>query len=311
MTKKSSAAALPPEVEAVIEKYSPAKAAQEVWAEHGQLVVDRIRLKGVQGPSSANRLLSAGCGLLVFAAENEIPMEPDVVFADETIERYIAAKSEGTEKSRTTLRSSLRRLRDADKPRLTPVIAYQRMRPPYSRDELVALWRMVSSQPTKERTRRLQSLYLLGLGAGCASTDLRHVCGSSVRKENGVVAVDIGGQRPRVVPVLAGAGDKLFELAQQAGDKVMVAGNGDPSQDQMVNRLLATAVGGEGLPKLVVSRLRHSWMVAMMSANLSLAQLAEISGVSTFRTFEDFLPYCEAEPASPAVVSSALEVSWL
>lgn len=299
---------------AVVENFVPQSAPAEVWESHGHLVRDRVRAVKTKGPRSAQTHLSAGAGLLAFAAREGIPLRGEVVFSDEVIERYVAAELTGSRGSRGTTRSRLRRLRDAYAPEQTPVVDYQRVRPPYTIDELAGLWRMVSNQSTPYRTRRLQALYCLCVGAGCDATDLRTVSGEDVYKDNGLVYVAIGEPRVRTVPVLGSVGPTLLGLAETAGKEMVIGGNAD--DHNLVNRLVRSATGGEDLPRLNVARLRHSWMVAMANARLPLTLLADMAGVATLRTFEDLLPYTNLPPgevteAYDFEMTDALELGWL
>lgn len=307
MTNAKRSAALAPPVADAIAAFSPKMASAELWAEHGRLVIARVELIAPHGPESARRLLSAGVGLLAWAQRNHVPLRGEVLFSDETIERYIASVEAGAG-PRSTLRGRLRRLRDAGKPKRIPEISRRGIQPPYTTEELVGLWRMVSNQPTLDRSRRLKALYCLGFGAGCDSVDLRHVFGTSIRADGDVVLVEVGGPKARTVPALAGVGEVLISLAEEAGQGLMIGG--DPNSRQVVNNLIARASGGEDLPHLNAYRLRHSWMVALMSAPVPLADLARLAGVTSLRTFEELRPYCTAA-LSPAEVAAALEVTWL
>lgn len=309
MSTEASNAALEPDVVEAIAGYRPKLASAALWTEHSEKVISRVRRAGPQTPRAARRLLTVGAGLLAYADDNDIPLEARILFTDEVIERYIANGVKGSPGTKATLRSELRRLQDP-KPVLITPIGYRRVKPPYSRAELAGLWRMVSNQSTEERTRRLSGLYCLGLGAGCTAEDLRTVYGTSIRTTGDIVVVEIGGGRARTVPVLAGLGETLIGLAEEAGKDLVIGGRAESRQ--LVNRLVGSAVGGEDLPALNVSRLRHSWMTALMSARVPVAELATLAGISTLRVFEDLLPYCEmGDEGYEAEASQAMEVSWL
>jgi hypothetical protein len=182
---------------------------------------------------------------------------------------------------------------------------------------------MVSNQPTLMRTRRLQAVYCLALGAGCDSRDLRTITGDSVIEKDGIVYVGIGEPRPRIVPALSGVSELLLDLATIAEGELLIGG--DPKASNRVNSLVRSAIGGEDLPALDVSRLRHSWMVAMMNARIPMSLLARLAGFSTLRVPEDLLPYTEfaagtsdpfdvnrtGNPVFDAEVVEALGLPWL
>lgn len=310
MTSEVSKVELSPEVVKAIDSYKPRKASGDVWADHGDIVRDRVRAVSPKGVEIACRLIAAGASLLAYAAKEAIPLDDDIVFSDETIERYTAVGGGGTAGSSGTIRSRLRRLSDAYKPNQTAKLARPKLRDPYKKDELRGLWQLISNQ-TPSRTRRLQGLYCLSLGAGCDARDLRTVRGTSVRRDNdNIVYVTIGEPRPRRVPVLSDIGDTLLSLAEEAKENPIIGG--DPKSKNLVNNVVKLAKGGQDLPKLDASRLRHSWLVAMIESRIPLPVIAKMAGLSTIHSIEDLLAFADLPSEGFATdIADAMEVPWL
>jgi hypothetical protein len=85
------------------------------------------------------------------------------------------------------------------------------------------------------------------------------------------VIVQVSGNRPRAVPVLARYHDPLLESARFAGDG-LVTGGTSPQRHNITNPLARSLAGGSGLPRLDTSRLRATW----------LAEVAQLTGLATF-----------------------------
>jgi hypothetical protein len=83
--------------------------------------------------------------------------------------------------------------------------------------------------------------------------------------------VEVGGARPRVVPVLARYHARLLASARFAGDH-LVTGGTEPARRNITSPLARSLAGGAGLPRLEGSRLRATW----------LADCARLTGLATF-----------------------------
>jgi len=118
---------------------------------------------------------------------------------------------------------------------------------------------------------RAAGLVCLGAGAGLIRADLRAVRGTGIITRAGGVIVEVGGPRPRAVPVLARYHQPLLESAGFAGDG-LVTGGADPGRRNITTPLVTALAGGSGLPRLEGSRLRATW----------LAEVAELLGLATF-----------------------------
>lgn len=302
-----------PEVEQKIGSYRPQRISADRWAPVAGLVRTRVRLAEPSSPEMALRLLSPAAALAAWAADEGIPITAEAVFSDATIERFVA-KLEATDKTKATWRGRLRRLRDVGKPTLTPEIRHKSARPPYTPDELVGLWRLAAAQPTALRRDRLQALICASAGTGCGSSDLRHVYDTTVIDDSdGPTFLDIGGDKARRVPVLAGFDVALVGVAERVDGLLVGPSAGNRN---VISQLTDGIVGGGDLPRLEVARLRHTWLVCLMNAWVPVSAIMNLAGIKTTRILEDLLPYCHlyTEPVQGKVAEAVREAwrpTWL
>src|SRR5690606_38148195 len=219
-----------------------------------------------------------------------------------------------TDKSNTTIRGRLRRLRDAGQPAKTPQIGRSAVRPPYTPEVLLGLWRLACAQPPLLRRRRLQALIFTSVWAGSCSSDLLHVTDASALDEpEGPTFLDIGGDNARRVPVLAGFDVALVEVA--SASEGLLVGPAATTRN-LISDLTRCVVGGEDLPRLEVSRLRHTWLVCLMNAWVPVPAIMNLAGIKTIRILEELLPYCDGyrqpiQDEVAAAVRNAWRPEWL
>lgn len=296
-----------PEVARHIDAYTPRRVNAEAWEAVADLVRDRVRAAQPTSKEMSLRLLTPAAHMAAWAHCQGIPHE--AVFSEETVERYVR-QMDGTDGSRATMRCRLRRLVPDKASDRIREITRRSVRPPYTPSELAGLWRLACNQPSELRRNRLRALIALSAGAGCSSTDLRHVTNASVVDDpEGPTWVEIGGSNPRRVPVLAGFDKELVDVAKKVDGPLVVAPEDGKNAISALTRNLA---GGEDLPALHVSRLRSTWMACLMAAWVPLSEITRLAGVKTIKVLEDLLPYCKhfAPEADTDHAAEAVRNAW-
>ena len=205
--------------------------------------------------------------------------------------------------TRATVRSVLHRALRRLAPDLAPrVISYQPVQPPYTPYECASWVRLARNQPTATYRRGMSAIVALGLGAGLAPGEQRTTSPDAIFEgvlPGGVTAlfVMVGSASPRIVVVRAQYEDLLreaLELHRKAGRK-----SSDPlyglsktrrNVTGPVTQRAKTALG-TGV-ELNPARLRSTWLVAVMSADVPLGALLRASGLRTARTLVDLVKYC-------------------
>ncbi len=229
---------------------------------------------GPHGRERAKNLLWAAGRLADYGIGLGLEPAPQVLLHPSVIERFTAHAPGLTGVSRRTLRTSLRFLARAVVPQLAPrdaPLPRERAKAPYTPAEIDGYLALAAAQPTEARRMRAAGLVGLGAGAGLIRADLRAVLGTDITARSGGVIVQVSGNRPRAVPVLARYHEILLAAAQFAGQD-LVTGGTSPQRHNITNPLARSLAGGTGLPRLDTSRLRATW----------LADCARLIGLATF-----------------------------
>ncbi len=158
----------------------------------------------------------------------------------------------------------------------------------------------------------MSSLVALGLGAGFSSQEQREVSEERVHEFDldgeKILVVDVPGPPARRVVACAPYDDLLREAI--ALHREQRRARTAPLYGTKVDRHNATGVvtnsartaSGVGV-EIDPARLRSTWLVALMSADLPLGVLLKVSGLRSARTLVDLLPYCP-EPSEEAVLAA-------
>lgn len=140
----------------------------------------------------------------------------------------------------------------------------------------------------------------LGAGAGLSGPELRGVSSSDVVARSGGVLVDVGGRRPRAVPVLSRFHERLLAAAGFLTEGFLTGGRA-PSRRNVTGRLVGSVGGGTDLPRLEVARLRATWL-AHCSEALGLKGFMDAAGITCSQRLGDLVAQLPAT-SEPAVVA--------
>jgi len=250
-------------------------------------------------------------------ADVNAPLDARELLVAGVVEAYLPF-APGSPGSRATQRAVLRRaLRSLDASAPAAKLAYQPVSAPYTPAQCARFVALARHQPTLGRKRNMAFLVGLGLGAGLDGRDLKtvgrdHVVEVRVDATTVLMVTVTGGRRPRTVPVRAGY-DALvregLELHDRCGrgPRAVLLGV-DTTRDHVTSPVTERAVHADVTRSVDIeaSRLRNTWLVAAMCANVPLADLLRAAGLRSARTIGDLLPYCP--DADPAVIAAALAV---
>jgi integrase len=252
------------------------------------------------GRERAKNLLWAVARLADWAVPLGLEPVPEVLLHPSVIERFTRSAPGISAVARRTLRTNLRFVARRVVPQLLPAdmpLPRERSKAPYSPAEIAGYLALADAQPTAARRMRTAGLVCLGAGAGLIRSDLRGVRGSDIACRSGGVIVQVSGNRPRAVPVLARYHQLLLAAAAFAGDN-LVTGGSDPGRRNVTTPLLRALGGGTGLPRLDTSRLRATWL-AGCAHQIGLAAFMHAAGITCSQRLGDLLatldPGSEAE----------------
>ena len=251
---------------------------------------DVVARAGPGGQERAKNLLWAAGRLADWAISVGLDPVPGVLLHPSVIERFAAHAPGLTGVTRRTLRTNLRFLARRVVPQHAPAdrpLPRERAKAPYSPAEIDGYLALAAAQPTAARRMRAAGLVCLGAGAGLIRADLRAVRGSDVICRSGGVIAEVGGRRPRAVPVLARYHEPLLAAAAFAGTG-LVTGGADPARRNVTTPLIRSLAGGTGLPRLDTSRLRATWL-ADCADRIGLAAFMHAAGITCSQRLGDLL----------------------
>jgi integrase len=242
-------------------------------------------------PARAKALLFAASRAGSFAVMAGLELRAEVVFCPAVIERFIVVNarvfSGPTARTlRTNCRSLGRALAAYPEPAPVP-LPRERAKKPYTVEEISAYLALADAQPTPARALRTGAVICLGAGTGLVGADLAGVRGSDVVCRSGGVLVEVGGRRPRAVPVLSRYHSRLVASAGSAGTGYLIGGT-EASRRNVASALLASLSGGSDLPRLEQARLRATWLYEL-AGRLGLQAFMAAAGVDCSQRLGDIV----------------------
>lgn len=288
-------------------RYSPHKPNRQTWAINRELVTGLVYAYGPTNPRHAQSLASY---VLLYATwlsnrpgrDPQIPLTPEEVADPHPLESWLD-ECAWSDRSKATARSALRRIQRTINPAQAPVkLSYQGPVPPYPAQEADQLVQLVWHQSTIALTRDLCLIAGLGLGAGLDASDLRDLKRDSIKRDDTAagavlqVTVPGDGVRGRTVPIrsayvpLVERGLALHEKTKPA-DSLLIGKVKD--RNNVVGPIAGRSKTADSTPiELRMARLRNTWLVAMLCAPISLADLLPVAGLKSARVITELLPYC-------------------
>ncbi len=233
--------------------------------------------------------------LVVWATEEGIALDRDLILDPDTIERFVEVALD-QDRSRATYRSALRRVgpvltrRAPWEPPPLP-IARRSLAAPYTDAEIELLRDDAAEQPTKRRRRAAAALLALGLGAGLDGRWVSSVAAGDVIQQGNAVLVEVGDPVARRVVVAARWEDEVLELAATAGSQFLVGGR-STSRNRTAH-LTESLVVPTDHPRLLPARLRSTWLLWHVRIGTRLPELCGAAGVKGPGALRDLLDYVQ------------------
>jgi integrase len=242
-----------------------------------------------QSSARAKAWLFAAGRVAAFAVSVGLELEAEVVLSAPVIERFVLQMGPAVPVStRRTLRSSLRTLAVRLMPGPPPVfLSRDRVKRPYTPDEIAGFLRLADAQPTEGRRMRASGLICLGAGAGLIGADLRAVTGRHIMARSGGLIVEVTARQARRVPILVAYHDRLGEAAGFFEGRFIVGGV-DLARRNVTTPLISSLSGGTDLPRLELGRLRSTWLAAVTQA-IGLRAFMDAAGIACSQRLGDII----------------------
>lgn len=305
LAQQADPAALAPELSAKLERYRP-RASEDEWAAIEVVFREVMTRSEITSARTFKDNLSHLGLYLLDTHRSGRPLTVGHTMTFLSVDTYAAALACPSERSRTSIRSSLRSLArrvnaGPDAPPKSPSIPYQGVRPPYTPDEVAKIVHIALTQPSATVGRQLRAVVGLGLGAGLDSGDLRSMRGRDIEDRG-----DAGGITVRVT---TGAVRRVV-VRREYEDLVRRGVAGLDPADLVTGRLearkhvgsrvvdAATVLSGKA-PHIEMSRLRSTWLTWLLGCPVPLPLIMAASGLRSARTLTDLLAYLDAADNDP------------
>lgn len=301
-----------------LKRYRPDRVSEERWSggvgEFVRIQIARITTLDGDGVRRYARVLAY---LVDFCIDEGIELDVEEVLDPDTVDRFVASKNKRRGKSRAvpsstraTWRSDLRRLGPALtskapwEPRETQ-FSRPRLKKPYTIDEIAKIRRDAKQQISEERSRAARAIVALGLGAGLdgrwnVRITHKHTVGA------GPVRLRVPDPAKRLVVVRKEFEGEIVDLAQSRGPLVGVIKAGKNASSE----LAASVDIDRGNIRLNASRLRSTWLLALLAAGTPLSVVTAAAGLKTIGSIGDLLPYLR-DPSYVNVIDADAAVSYL
>jgi hypothetical protein len=287
------------------------------WApEVGEFVQQVMLLTDVKSASYVRQRMNLAGGIGTWAADRGVPLDRECVFDPDVVQQFGDEGMHGSENSKVTNLSVLRRLARMvtvkapwDPPRSNP----QRTKPqePYSPDEVARLDADADAQKSRRLRLRFQASLDLSLGAGLDGRWVVRVLPEDIVTDaDGVTVVRVGTPAPREVPVLPSRVERLLAVAAEREPGQFMLGNTSASSG--ASHLLRNIDLSPSTPRLNLYRARSTWVLNHLLADTPVRFLmdaagTESSGARQVLSLVEFLP--QADPAAYRRALTA-EVAW-
>lgn len=280
-------------VSGVFENYAPtpARIPTEQWQRIRPLVVTAVRAAdypSIHATYFAMRVIS---GFVAWGEDQGQPLDPEVLFLPDRVERYIGTRTHVSMRTRGNERSPLRRVgRAATRrapwpPNPQAFNDHVHLTPPYSAEEVAGFRAAVTQQSTAHRRRVLKTLLALGLGVGLKPREILSCTANQVARHathENLWLVEVAG---RQVPVLSEYAEDLIALCRQQPRGPLIGVHDTTAKD-------AFGVLRKGieipryLPSMSVPRLRTTWMATVLSHDLRIPEFQQIAGLVSTASLE-------------------------
>ncbi|SDD24649.1 hypothetical protein [Rhodococcus tukisamuensis] len=288
----------PESIAACIQDFEPRSVDPDSWSAVEPWVRETVELSSPRLHSEAASSLRALSRFAAWVVDVGLTLDREAVLTPEVLERYrLSGIRQLAPTSRSTEVSRLRRIarevtRRAPWPADDQRAPRQGLSPPYTDEQVDAYWAAASAQNGPFRVQAMRATLALTLGVGARARELFSITRADIVEVGGVRAVRLGaGPEGRVVPVRAQWVEGLDEVAAGAGSGPLVASR-RTGRDQAA-ALLASFEYPVGVPRLMVPRLRSTWLTGVLS-DCGVAEIFSAAGIVSGKAFSDLLPYLPA-----------------
>lgn len=226
----------------VLDNYTPEseRVPSEVWHTVRPLAVRAVSKSTYRAPTSVHFALRITARFLAWALEQDLPLDPEVMFTPQRVEQYIA-EGEGTSSphSQDNYRAALTNVgraitkRAPWEPDRTQYTKHVRLAPPYTDTEMAGYWDAVEQQSEKG-AHILRSLSVLAHGGGLKVPELMDITAHDIYFLAGAPVASIK-VADRLAPVLTQYTEGLRALCAARPEGPIIGTQKRKSNDTFAN----------------------------------------------------------------------------
>lgn len=283
------------DIDEAIEAYQPAFAAEQWYVQARPYLNELVRLARPSNAVSARNQIQALSYAARFANEREQPLVAESFLSPAFVDWYLEiSMTEHGAHSKSTHRAALTAIGTAATTRAPwtkPRPRYPRANDalPYSPSEVSDYMALVDKQKTRRRSRLLEGLLALGIGAGLRGTEMTRVWARHVHREDDFTVIHVPGDSSRTVPFRRRFAPVVNQMALDHEAEPLLGPFREDQRDPL-SRMKSLLHIPDYAPPLELRRLRATWMVQVLNEDVQLATFAEAAGVTDLR-FTALLPY--------------------
>jgi hypothetical protein len=173
-------------------------------------------------------------------------------------------------------------------PRAPMPLNARSMSEPYSENDIVALDRWASGQPTPYLRSNAAVLVALGAGAGLSSIEIVQVQRQSVSMhDDGTVTINVvvKGEHKRQVVVSAEFEKTIAKQVQGLPPEAFVfLPRRSRTENDVVSAFVARTTHPTGTPSVTVRRLRNTWFVTQLTNRVDVLSLMDAAGLESLES---------------------------
>ena len=280
--------------------YRPRDIPDDAWEVIGPFVRTAVTQCEGKTPHKAQIMLGTAAGLAYWCWKIAgIPLEDRYAFRHDIITSYtnhLFARGEFTNATVATYRSTLMRMADVlmgseSTTYRLPALRTNKPVAPFDWEQQIALRSWAAGQATNGRRIGCTTLLAGALGAGLSATELLELTAADVRTDAEGVLLEVGGRRPRTVPVLAEWESTLADIASASWkpEQWIFLPSRTTCDVNQVHRLIRRS-NDKPFP-INAQRLRSTWIVTHLIAGVPVQAILDASGIETLSGLGRFLEF--------------------
>lgn len=268
------------------------------WAAIESVVREAVTHYGPHDVNQAHRHLSSASKFALWIWKvGSVPLEPDVMFTDGAVERFMSegvsppGRTPFAPTTRNQIRKQLLHLANS----YSVNSEYRRKktfarvpRGPYSDRQLAEFSSWAAMQPTPIRYSNAHALLGLAEGAGLTASEIANCLVSDVSVDSLGAVVTIRGPKLRTVHIdESNVSTLLVALEDRRQGDFVYEGN----RNRQTPATLVSGADWTGPERPTATRLRTTWIVERLNANVPPKLVLAMAGLADKSALSEYLPF--------------------